>query len=45
MIVLISVKIVLEWTVVNDSSYGPEMYWKVFIGEFYGFCKLLSASH
>ena len=45
MIALISVKWTWKCAVVNDSSDGPEMYYKVFIGRFPGFSKLLRASH
>ena len=31
MIALIDVKMVLEYTVVNDKSDGPEINWKVFL--------------
>ena len=41
MIALISVKWTWKCAVVNDSSDGPEMYYKVFIGRFPGFSKLL----
>ena len=40
MIVLTGLKIVLECTAVNESSC-PEIHWKVLIGGFPGFSKLL----
>ena len=43
--VLISIKMVPEYTFVNESSDGPQMYWKMLIGGYPSFCKLLSASH
>ena len=46
MIVLISIKIVLECTVENGSSDAPEMYIeKCLLVGFSGFCKLLRVSH
>ena len=36
---------VLECSVLTESSDGSQMYCKVFIGGFPSFCKLLSVSH
>ena len=44
-VVLVSVQMVLECTLVNYGSDGPEMYSEVFIGGFHGFYKLLRVSH
>ena len=35
----------LECIGVNNSSHGPEMDGKFFIGHFPGFCKLLRVGH
>ena len=45
MIVQLSVKIYLECTAINDNSDCPEIYWKMLIGRFPGFSKLLRVSH